>query len=186
MSSKNKLKSLIDKKASDEEILKFYDTLDIVELDMMNGVWRGSEIPSNHPMYGALENFNWYGKEFEDEDNVHPLLFENKKGDIYKISPSKLLIGTDLNIALSRNKIVQKIFPIFKGIFKTKKSQARIRMVKYRGKLSAAMLYDRVPIIDVFRKIDENTVIGVMDFKGPLKEKGYFFILERVNVKKGA
>jgi len=50
-------------------------------------------------------------------------------------------------------------------------------MVEYRGKVSAAMVYDRQPIIDLFRKIDENTVLGMMDYKR--MERPYFFRLSR-------
>ena len=35
----------------------------------------------------------------------------------------------------------------------------------YRGKASASMIYDQKPIIDIFRKIDEDTMLGVMDIK---------------------
>lgn len=50
-------------------------------------------------------------------------------------------------------------------------------MTKYRGVISASMLYDRLPIIDIFRKIDDNTIMGLMDSKMDKSRKGYFFIL---------
>ncbi|KAI8169321.1 hypothetical protein K4K49_000688 [Colletotrichum sp. SAR 10_70] len=56
---------------------------------------------------------------------------------------------------------------------------ARIREVKYRGVVTAAMVYDKFPIIDAFRYVDENTVIGAMDTKD-LKDAGtYYFYLKR-------
>jgi len=61
----------------------------------------------------------------------------------------------------------------------TKRSKARIRMIEHRGIVSAAMIYDQLGICDVFRKLDENTVLGVMDLKGE-HQLGYFFVLERV------
>jgi len=70
-------------------------------------------------------------------------------------------------------------FDGFLKLFSTKKYKARVRGVKYRGVCTAAMIYDHLEIIDVFRKIDDNTVLGVMDFKGKLHDKGYFFLLER-------
>ncbi len=39
------------------------------------------------------------------------------------------------------------------------------------------MAYDEKPIFDMFVKIDEDRVLGVMDLKG--KPKPYFFVLER-------
>ncbi len=41
------------------------------------------------------------------------------------------------------------------------------------------MIYDEKPIHDVFRKIDENTVLGWMDLKQ--QAQPYFFILQRDN-----
>ncbi len=43
---------------------------------------------------------------------------------------------------------------------------ARLRMVHFRGALTASLIYDRQPIMDYFRKVDENTVIGVGEVKG--------------------
>ena len=60
----------------------------------------------------------------------------------------------------------------------TEKSQARLRMVAYRGKVSATMIYDFLPICDSFRRIDANTVLGAMDQKGD--RHPFFFSLERV------
>jgi hypothetical protein len=50
-------------------------------------------------------------------------------------------------------------------------------MTTYRGAPSATMIYDQLPIHDVFRKIDENTVFGVMDLKR--MKRPFFFILRR-------
>ena len=59
----------------------------------------------------------------------------------------------------------------------TSKSRARLRMTGYRGKTSATMIYDQLPINDVFRKIDENSVLGITDLKG--MKRPFFFILRR-------
>ena len=39
------------------------------------------------------------------------------------------------------------------------------------------MIYDSLPINDVFRMVDEDTVMGVMDRKG--EEQPFFFMLRR-------
>jgi len=49
--------------------------------------------------------------------------------------------------------------------------------MEYRGKVSATMIYDYLPINDVFRKVDDNTVLGLMDFKG--MPQPFFFVLDR-------
>ncbi len=64
-------------------------------------------------------------------------------------------------------------------LLKTKDSKARLRMTEFRGTISATMIYDEKPIHDVFRKIDENTVLGWMDLKQ--QAQPYFFILQRDN-----
>ncbi|KAF9872372.1 hypothetical protein CkaCkLH20_10199 [Colletotrichum karsti] len=56
---------------------------------------------------------------------------------------------------------------------------ARIREVKFRDVVTAAMCYDKFPIIDAFRRVDDDTVLGAMDNKD-LKEAGtYYFYLKR-------
>jgi hypothetical protein len=43
---------------------------------------------------------------------------------------------------------------------------ATIRMVEYRGTVTATMVYDRHPVFDHFRRVSEDTLLGVMDRKG--------------------
>ena len=62
-------------------------------------------------------------------------------------------------------------------LFQTRRSRARVRMTEYRGKLSATMIYDALPINDVFRKVDADTVLGIMDYKG--MPASLFFVLQR-------
>jgi hypothetical protein len=39
------------------------------------------------------------------------------------------------------------------------------------------MIYDHVPVIDVFRRVDEHTLLGVMDQRDV--DQLYFFVLQR-------
>ncbi len=55
---------------------------------------------------------------------------------------------------------------------------ASLRSVAYRGHVTATMVYDSHPIFDHFRKIDDNTVLGVMDRKGD--DMPLFFFLKRI------
>ena len=41
------------------------------------------------------------------------------------------------------------------------------------------MVYDQLPINDVFRKLTDDTVIGAMDLRG--YRRPYFFVLRRDN-----
>ncbi|MFA5939675.1 MAG: DUF4334 domain-containing protein [Sinimarinibacterium sp.] len=42
---------------------------------------------------------------------------------------------------------------------------ASLRRVEYRGVVTATMVYDKHPIFDHFRRVDDDTVLGVMDRK---------------------
>ncbi|KAJ7263178.1 hypothetical protein B0H12DRAFT_1103588 [Mycena haematopus] len=55
--------------------------------------------------------------------------------------------------------------------------RARVREIKFRGVVSAAMVYDDRPIIDHFRFVNEDTVAGMMDGKN--LPPGYHFHLTR-------
>jgi hypothetical protein len=39
------------------------------------------------------------------------------------------------------------------------------------------MIYDHAPIVDCFRRLDENSLLGVMDLKG--MQQPFFFVLRR-------
>jgi hypothetical protein len=53
---------------------------------------------------------------------------------------------------------------------------AQLREIKYRGKVSASLIYDNKPIMDYFRKIDDQTLIGLGEMKGTIT---FFFYLSR-------
>ncbi|WP_165831369.1 DUF4334 domain-containing protein [Abyssibacter profundi] len=54
---------------------------------------------------------------------------------------------------------------------------ARMRMIEFRGAVTASLIYDKQPIMDYFRKVDDDTVIGAGEVKG---KPGYmFFYLQR-------
>lgn len=56
--------------------------------------------------------------------------------------------------------------------------KATLRLVRYRGVSTATMVYDKHPIFDHFRKIDDDLVLGVMDRKG--EASPLFFHLRRL------
>lgn len=58
-----------------------------------------------------------------------------------------------------------------------KLGDARLREVAFRGKLSASLIYDKQPIMDYFRKVSDETVIGWGEVKG--KNEVLFFHLTR-------
>ncbi|MFA9559147.1 DUF4334 domain-containing protein [Evansella sp. AB-rgal1] len=154
----------------------FFDQLDSVDIDFMIGLWRGREFKSNHPMDGLLESVNWYGKEFIDAETVHPLVFQKEDGELYKINPGPL----PLHFPFEKipKSLLKSLFTFAAPLIRTNKGKARLRMLEYRGVVSATMIYDQHSVYDTFRRVDQNTVLGVMDLKGKT-DQGYFFILER-------
>lgn len=53
---------------------------------------------------------------------------------------------------------------------------ASLRAVEHRGVVTATMVYDKHPVFDHFRRVDEDTVLGLMDRKG---DAPLFFWLRR-------
>ncbi|MDN7245082.1 DUF4334 domain-containing protein [Planococcus shenhongbingii] len=137
---------------------RIFDELPPVGLEELLGTWEGSEFRTGHPLDGVLKKLNWYGKAFHDAENVDPLLFRGLNGDIFAVDPVPIM---DL-----------------RKLIKAEGGKARMRQVAHRGKASAAMVYDNLPIIDHFRKVDNQVLMGMMDRKGD--KEPYFFVLEKV------
>lgn len=166
---------------STEEALKFFDGLEPVNLEFMMGCWRGFEVQTDHLLNHLLDVTGWYGKEFIDADRVHPLLFLDGNNKVFKLSPNSLVINLGLRLlSLMPGLKQQAMKPVFRSmtwVLKTEASQARVRMMEHRQKVSATMIYDRLPIHDVFRRVDDSTLLGLMDFKGV--PQPFFFVLKR-------
>lgn len=160
---------------SHADALATYDSLPPVDIDFMLGRWKGSEVKTGHALDGALAATGWYGKQFINAENVHPLLFKDGPGKLFSVNPALIPFG--LATLPLRHPALATAMRLLKPIYGTKHGKARLRMLDYRGKLSAAMCYDAKPINDCFRMIDDNSVLGAMDRKG--ESQPYFFILER-------
>ena len=65
------------------------------------------------------------------------------------------------------------------------KGEASLWMEDFRGEVTATMVYDGAPIHDHFKKVDENTVMGIMNGKKAVDVSSgtpryLYFYLERV------
>ena len=159
------------------EALQLFDSLPPVDIKDMTGRWIGTSFPTGHPMDVMLERFGWYGKEFIDAENVQPLLLVDSRNNIFPFSPALIPFDFALrHLALFNNVVVGKIFRFVSWIGRTKKPAARLRMTEFRGVLSATMIYDNLAINDIFRQVDENTLLGAMDMR---RENPFFFVLKR-------
>lgn len=162
-----------------QQALELFDSLEPVDTEFMIGRWQGDGYPTDHPLDGLLEIFHWYGKLFESAENVHPLLFSNRRGKLIHVNPGYMKPSFALAEHMSKfkSKTAGNVFQFLLPLLSTSKSRARLRMTEYRGKTSATMIYDQLPINDVFRKLDDNTVLGVMDNK--LLVDPFFFKLTK-------
>lgn len=178
MIAKEKLGGFLNTfKNQSEEILAFFDELEPIDSQFMISRWKGSEIHTDHPLNGFLEASNWYGKEFVNDDQVHPLLFQDSQDNIFKVKPYSLVMKSGVRFPILKHKALNSTVRFLTSLLKTEASQARLRMMEYRQKLSATMIYDSLPIHDTFRKVDDDTVLGLMDSKDiPIP---FFFVLER-------
>lgn len=161
-----------------DRALAFFDSLEPVSLDSMIGLWRGSGFETDHPLDGLLEAYGWYGKKFVDTETVHPLLFGKEGGKIVAVNPVFVPVGITTRINLRGDKILPALFRVVRPLLTTKKPRARLRQTEYRGKASATMIYDALPINDIFRRVTAETLLGLMDFRGFTHP--FFFVLQRV------
>ncbi|MBM7365785.1 DUF4334 domain-containing protein [Gordonia hydrophobica] len=153
-----------------------FDSLPTVAVDEVLGRWRGSEVPTGHPMDGLLEISGWYGKQFDDADHVHPLLF-GEPGAFYAVNPKRIPMSVLNSVGPRLPKRRLPGVDVALRRLRTRKHRARTRAVEYRGAVSAAMVYDDLPIIDHFRKLNSDALLGAMDLRD--SPAPYFFLLER-------
>ncbi|GIF21695.1 hypothetical protein BJ973_004860 [Actinoplanes tereljensis] len=58
------------------------------------------------------------------------------------------------------------------------KGEASLWNVEFRGEVTATMVYDGQPVFDHFKRVDDDTLMGIMNVKRNAGQF-YYFILER-------
>jgi Domain of unknown function (DUF4334)/GXWXG protein len=168
---------VLQQQTSLEEALAFFDACGPVRMEEMLGCWKGSGIPSGHPFDGLLEAFGWHGKRFQSPDETYPLVFVGAAG-LFSVNPALVPVSLAVRFnRLVRTRVMRVIGRRLVRIAKTSKPRARLRMMEYRGVLTATMSYDALPINDHFRRVDANTVIGLMDLR--TIDRPFLFALRR-------
>lgn len=171
----------LQREASAETALAFYDALAPVAVAEMFGFWKGSELPTGHPFDGILEALGWHGKRFDDAEAAHPLVFTAPGGGLLRVDPAFVPLPLLRRFAGELRRplpaaLLRRLLPLLG----TAGPAARLRMTEYRGVCTAAMCYDALPIHDVFRKIDGDTLLGAMDMRG--SDRPFLFVLRRATV----
>lgn len=160
-----------------DEAVSLFDVAQPVAVEELTGRWRGSGVPTGSPLDGLLERYGWWGKEFRDAETVHPLLFATRSGP-RPVDPALVPVGILRGLpGLAHSTPARLAFTAVRPLLTTRRPKARLRTVEHRGVLTAAMVYDRLPIIDVFKRLGSRTVLGLMDLRG-LTEP-FFFLLRR-------
>ncbi len=155
-----------------------FDGLPGLEPGAMFGEWRGRSLPTGHPLDGLLEALGWHGKAFEALDRVHPLLFRDRSGAPVAIEPAWLPVDIALRLpGFSRSAPVRAAFRALRPLLRARGPAARLETRHFRGRTSAAMVYDRLPITDHFRRIDADRVLGLMELRR--SPQPFFFFLYR-------
>jgi hypothetical protein len=150
-----------------------------VEPHEMIGLWTGRGIPSGHPLDGVLENLGWFGKRFSAQMRVDALLFRQGEKRLVAIDPAWIPLRLALRFhKIGKTRAARNLFSYLLRRLRAKGPVASFKALSFHGVTSAAMIYDMQPIVDHFRKIDDNCVMGAMVIEGD--DRIYFFELKRV------
>jgi hypothetical protein len=149
-------------KTSESAVTNIFDQLKPIEPSFLMSEWEGGDFDTGHPASQALKAINWAGKTFRTEEDVDPMV-------VYGDGGKRVVLEAYGRARVRKPIILAQLTEILVLL--------QVREIKFRGVVSAAMVYDDKPVIDYFRYVDENTVAGVMDAKSrPLV---YHFYLTR-------
>lgn len=140
-----------------------FDTLGPVSIDMLRGSWKVDPSYAETPGGRMLIESGWWGARFTDTETVDPLLFPGRDGLFAADLLSVLtLMSTGARDVAARRSEVETATPI-----------GRVRMVEYRGVLTATLIYDQAPVLDYFRAVDGDTVIAAVEGRGMVCRPAY-------------
>ncbi|MDK4741226.1 DUF4334 domain-containing protein [Rhizobium sp. CNPSo 3464] len=163
---------------SQAEAFDYFDSLSVTSVTELAGLWRGHGVACGHPLDGILENLGWYGKRFTADHRADALLFAVGPHRLVAIDPEMIPLKLVLRFhRFGRTRIARSWFSYLQKMWRANGPVASLRPMFFRGKTSAAMVYDGQPIIDHFRKIDDDRLLGAMVVGGDSRH--YFFVLTR-------
>lgn len=138
--------------ADPAELDALWADLDTTGVEEILGPWRGGDFATGHVASRALSKIGWHGKRFDAPLEAHPLICRDADGGLY--SNTEAAGG----------------------------AHASLWAVAFRGEVTATMVYDRMPVLDHFKRVDADTLMGIMN--GKLEAAFgvadlYYFWLER-------
>ncbi|CAM3383672.1 DUF4334 domain-containing protein [Nocardioides dubius] len=116
------------------------------------GHWTGGDFATGHPISTVLSRARWHGKWFDSATDVTPIVCRGEDGTL---QANERAAGG---------------------------GAASLWNVEFRGEVTATMVYDKVPVLDHFKQVDADTLVGIMN--GKLESTYgitdlYYFWLER-------
>ena len=117
------------------ELDALWADLQTVTVEEMLGCWRGGDFSTGHPASGMLISLKWHGKRFGSVRDGHPLICVGEDGELY--SNTEAAAG----------------------------GHSSLWEVGFRGEVTATMVYDAMAIFDHFKKVDDDTIMGIMNGK---------------------
>lgn len=170
----------------------FFDALPPADAADLTGSWRGSELPTGHRLDGALSALGWHGKRFDGAETCFPLIFAAPDGGTFAVNPALVPLGAVLRLRRpAALRFLRRLMPLLR----TRRPGARLRMTEPPAATgptaeaeaqaepaaalapTATMIYDALPINDLFKRIDTDTLLGLMDARG--MRRPFFFVLRR-------
>ncbi|MBM9461389.1 DUF4334 domain-containing protein [Nocardioides sp. zg-536] len=121
--------------AAPADLDALWSELSTVTVPEMLGAWRGGDFATGHVLSDVLRKIRWHGKRFEGPLVAVPLVCRDEAGELY--SNTKAAGG----------------------------GEASLWEVGFRGETTATMVYDNLPVLDHFKKVDDDTVMGIMNGK---------------------
>lgn len=123
-----------------------------VRVGAVLGSWRGGDFATGHPASLLLERIGWHGKRFDSPLEAFPLICRDDTG---ALTVYRAAAGG---------------------------GDASLWEVGFRGEVTATMVYDAMAVFDHFKKVDDHTLMGIMNGKLDAvfgTADPYYFWLER-------
>lgn len=163
------------------EMTAWFSSLAPVLPTEMLGLWRGAGIPSDHPLDGVLENLGWFGKRFHADMRADALLFQWRSDRLVAIEPGIIPISLAIKAApFGRTRIARNWFSYLQKALRARGTTASLKLRTFDNVSTAAMVYDRQPIADYFRRMGDHEVAGMMCVDNDPRR--YFFNLRKIEV----
>lgn len=154
-----------------DELLALFDQLKPISFETLKGEWTGGWFETGHPAGRWMKEIRWVGAAFRSPHDIDPIIARGDDG-------KKKVLDEWGHAKVSR-------FPAHPHLFaESELTNAPIQLfeAKFRGLVSAVVVYDKHPIVDYFRSVNDDFVMGLME-RTEWRDSGLsFFYLLREKV----